>query len=156
MFRCCWPLLCFLCLQAYQQLLQYRILLTSAPAVVRVRAKTSNRSSPKKNSTTRLTKLRFVLLRHVITCHCCDCNTCVFQVEVFLREAEKMVLDTLLHQEIMRRIVTLQRRFWSRYGRARFLRMRRASIAIQVRISDVFTYILIFIFFRLNFGRVLG
>ena len=62
----------------------------------------------------------------------------MFPVQVFLREAEKMVLDTLLHQEIMRRIVTLQRWFRSRIGRARFLRMRRASITIQVRTRAIF------------------
>lgn len=43
-----------------------------------------------------------------------------------------MYLDTLLHQEIMRRLVTLQRWFRSRLERARFMRMRRASITIQV------------------------
>ena len=66
-------------------------------------------------------------------------NFQIGKTKVFLREAEKMVLDTLLHQEIMRRLVTLQRWFRSRLERARFLRMRRASITIQVHLHFRFS-----------------
>uniref|UniRef100_A0A8D3C5S1 Unconventional myosin-IXa-like n=1 Tax=Scophthalmus maximus TaxID=52904 RepID=A0A8D3C5S1_SCOMX len=54
---------------------------------------------------------------------------------VFLREVERQRLQTLLHQEVLRRIVTLQRRFRAVLERKHFVDMRRASreaaIAIQ-------------------------
>jgi len=52
---------------------------------------------------------------------------------VFLREAERQHLQTLLHQEVLRRISALQRRFRAVLERKHFLRMRRASCVIQVR-----------------------
>ncbi|KAK2842615.1 hypothetical protein Q5P01_012815 [Channa striata] len=50
---------------------------------------------------------------------------------VFLREAERQRLQTLLHQEVLRRIVTLQRRFRAVLERKHFVSMRRAACVIQ-------------------------
>uniref|UniRef100_A0A7N8WXF8 Unconventional myosin-IXAa-like n=1 Tax=Mastacembelus armatus TaxID=205130 RepID=A0A7N8WXF8_9TELE len=50
---------------------------------------------------------------------------------VFLREAERQRLQTLLHQEVLRRIVTLQRRFRAVLERKRFLQWRDSAIVIQ-------------------------
>ncbi|XP_054864714.1 unconventional myosin-IXa-like isoform X15 [Amphiprion ocellaris] len=50
---------------------------------------------------------------------------------VFLREAERQRLQTLLHQEVLRRIVTLQRRFRAVLERKHFVNMRQAACAIQ-------------------------
>lgn len=56
-----------------------------------------------------------------------------FVMQVFLREAERQRLHTLLHQEVLRRIVTLQRRFRAVLERKHFVNMRRATCVIQVR-----------------------
>ncbi|XP_024912260.1 unconventional myosin-IXa-like isoform X3 [Cynoglossus semilaevis] len=50
---------------------------------------------------------------------------------VFLREAERQRLQTLLHQEVLRRIVTLQRRFRAMLERKHFVNMRRSASTIQ-------------------------
>ncbi|KAK7169753.1 hypothetical protein R3I94_000100 [Phoxinus phoxinus] len=50
---------------------------------------------------------------------------------VFLREVERQRLQDLLHQEVLRRIVTLQRRFRALLERNHFIRMRRAAGQIQ-------------------------
>nr|XP_046248988.1 unconventional myosin-IXAa-like isoform X8 [Scatophagus argus] len=50
---------------------------------------------------------------------------------VFLREAERQRLQSLLHQEVLRRIVTLQRRFRAVLERKHFVNMRRATCVIQ-------------------------
>ncbi|XP_019729440.1 unconventional myosin-IXa-like [Hippocampus comes] len=50
---------------------------------------------------------------------------------VFLREAERQRLQTLLHQEVLRRIVMLQRRFRAVLERKTFVRMRLAARIIQ-------------------------
>ncbi|XP_017292504.1 unconventional myosin-IXAb isoform X3 [Kryptolebias marmoratus] len=50
---------------------------------------------------------------------------------VFLREAERQRLQTLLHQEVLRRIVMLQRRFRAVLERRHFVSMRRATFVIQ-------------------------
>ncbi|XP_047189505.1 unconventional myosin-IXAb-like isoform X4 [Scophthalmus maximus] len=50
---------------------------------------------------------------------------------VFLREVERQRLQTLLHQEVLRRIVTLQRRFRAVLERKHFVDMRRAARAVQ-------------------------
>nr|XP_020461344.1 unconventional myosin-IXa isoform X2 [Monopterus albus] len=50
---------------------------------------------------------------------------------VFLREAERQRLQVLLHREVLRLIVMLQRRFRAWLERKRFVRMRRAAICIQ-------------------------
>ncbi|KAM3608851.1 uncharacterized protein V6R79_005746 [Siganus canaliculatus] len=50
---------------------------------------------------------------------------------VFLREAERQRLQTLLHQEVLRRIVTLQRRFRAVLERKHFVSMRSAAGVIQ-------------------------
>ena len=52
--------------------------------------------------------------------------------QVFLREAQRQRLQSLLHQEVLRRIVALQRRFRAVLGRKRFLSMRRAASVLQV------------------------
>uniref|UniRef100_A0A8D0D182 Myosin IXA n=1 Tax=Sander lucioperca TaxID=283035 RepID=A0A8D0D182_SANLU len=54
---------------------------------------------------------------------------------VFLREAERQRLQAVLHAEVLRRIVTLQRRFRVRLERKQFVRMREAAICIQVEYS---------------------
>ncbi|XP_039995210.1 unconventional myosin-IXAa isoform X3 [Xiphias gladius] len=50
---------------------------------------------------------------------------------VFLREAERQRLQALLHREVFRLIVTLQRRFRAQLERKQFVRMREAAICIQ-------------------------
>ncbi|MED6236157.1 hypothetical protein ATANTOWER_005161, partial [Ataeniobius toweri] len=50
---------------------------------------------------------------------------------VFLREAERQRLQTLLHQEVLRRIVMLQRRFRAVLERRHFVSMRQAARVIQ-------------------------
>ncbi|KAM3877414.1 unconventional myosin-IXAa [Diretmus argenteus] len=50
---------------------------------------------------------------------------------VFLREAERQRLQALLHEEVLRLIVTLQRRFRARLERNNFVRMREAAVCIQ-------------------------
>uniref|UniRef100_A0A672L8K0 Unconventional myosin-IXa-like n=1 Tax=Sinocyclocheilus grahami TaxID=75366 RepID=A0A672L8K0_SINGR len=51
---------------------------------------------------------------------------------VFLREAERQRLQDLLHQEVLRRIINLQRRFRALLERRNFLRMRQeAAVVIQ-------------------------
>uniref|UniRef100_A0A3Q3QU98 Myosin IXA n=1 Tax=Monopterus albus TaxID=43700 RepID=A0A3Q3QU98_MONAL len=52
-------------------------------------------------------------------------------MQVFLREAERQRLQVLLHREVLRLIVMLQRRFRAWLERKRFVRMRRAAICIQ-------------------------
>uniref|UniRef100_A0A671V587 Myosin IXA n=1 Tax=Sparus aurata TaxID=8175 RepID=A0A671V587_SPAAU len=52
---------------------------------------------------------------------------------VFLREAERQRLQALLHTEVLRRIITLQRRFRAQLERKQFVRMREASVCIQVQ-----------------------
>ncbi|KAG9341186.1 hypothetical protein JZ751_019625 [Albula glossodonta] len=51
--------------------------------------------------------------------------------QVFLREAERQRLQDLLHQEVLRRIVTLQRRFRALLERRHFVNMRLAACTIQ-------------------------
>ncbi|XP_069021786.1 unconventional myosin-IXAa isoform X2 [Embiotoca jacksoni] len=50
---------------------------------------------------------------------------------VFLREAERQRLQALLHREVLRLIVMLQRRFRARLERKQFVRMREAATCIQ-------------------------
>ncbi|XP_066503018.1 unconventional myosin-IXAa isoform X4 [Hoplias malabaricus] len=50
---------------------------------------------------------------------------------VFLREVERQRLQDLLHQEVLRRIVCLQRRFRALLERKYFLRMRESACLIQ-------------------------
>ncbi|XP_062255594.1 unconventional myosin-IXAa isoform X4 [Platichthys flesus] len=50
---------------------------------------------------------------------------------VFLREAERQRLQAILHREVLRLIVMLQRRFRARLERRHFVRMREAAICIQ-------------------------
>ncbi|KAM4734078.1 LOW QUALITY PROTEIN: unconventional myosin-IXAa-like [Anableps anableps] len=50
---------------------------------------------------------------------------------VFLRETERQRLQTLLHQEVLRRIVMLQRRFRAVLERRHFVSMRQAARVIQ-------------------------
>lgn len=53
--------------------------------------------------------------------------------QVFLREAERQRLQALLHREVLRRIVILQRQFRARLERKQFVRMREAATCIQVQ-----------------------
>ncbi|XP_029008441.1 unconventional myosin-IXAb-like isoform X5 [Betta splendens] len=50
---------------------------------------------------------------------------------VFLREVERQRLQSLLHQEVLRRIVTLQRRFRAVLQRKHFVNMRLSARVIQ-------------------------
>ncbi|XP_046506032.1 unconventional myosin-IXa isoform X1 [Equus quagga] len=50
---------------------------------------------------------------------------------VFLKEQERQHLQDLLHQEVLRRIIVLQRWFRALLCRQRFLHLRQASIIIQ-------------------------
>eukprot|EP00066_Takifugu_rubripes_P018966 XP_011608232.1 PREDICTED: unconventional myosin-IXa isoform X2 [Takifugu rubripes] len=50
---------------------------------------------------------------------------------VFLREAARQRLQSLLHREVLRLIVTLQRRFRALLERKHFVRMREAATCIQ-------------------------
>uniref|UniRef100_A0A8C3ATK4 Myosin IXA n=1 Tax=Cyclopterus lumpus TaxID=8103 RepID=A0A8C3ATK4_CYCLU len=50
---------------------------------------------------------------------------------VFFREAERQRLQAVLHAEVLRRIVTLQRRFRALRERKQFVRMREAALCIQ-------------------------
>ena len=54
-------------------------------------------------------------------------------LQVFLREAARQRLQALLHREVLRHIVTLQRRFRALMERKHFVRMREAALCIQVR-----------------------
>lgn len=69
--------------------------------------------------------------------HACHISLSVCQV--FLREVERQRLQDLLHQEVLRRIVHLQRRFRALLERRNFLRMRQAACHIQVCARSVFT-----------------
>uniref|UniRef100_A0A7N8WKF0 Myosin IXA n=1 Tax=Mastacembelus armatus TaxID=205130 RepID=A0A7N8WKF0_9TELE len=55
---------------------------------------------------------------------------------VFLREAERQKLQALLHREVLRLIVMLQRRFRARLERKQFVRMREAAVCIQREKDD--------------------
>ena len=59
----------------------------------------------------------------------CVCVPCP---QVFLREAERRSLQAALHTRVLRLLVALQRRFRARLERGAFLRMREASVCIQV------------------------
>lgn len=52
--------------------------------------------------------------------------------QVFMREVARQRLQDLLHQEVLRRIVNLQRRFRAVRERKSFLRMKHATRLIQV------------------------
>ncbi|XP_049708653.1 unconventional myosin-IXa isoform X3 [Elephas maximus indicus] len=58
-------------------------------------------------------------------------NYQVGKTMVFLKEQERQHLQDLLHREVLRRIIVLQRRFRVLLCRQQFLRLRRASVIIQ-------------------------
>ncbi|RWS08459.1 Myosin-IXa-like protein [Dinothrombium tinctorium] len=62
------------------------------------------------------------------------------KTKIFMRESEKLALDDMLHKEILRRIVTLQRAVRSWITRQRFLRIRAASITIQTYVRRWLAY----------------
>lgn len=53
------------------------------------------------------------------------------KTKIFMRESEKLVLDNLLHQEILQRIITLQRWVRTWITRRRFLQMKNAAVCLQ-------------------------
>lgn len=64
-----------------------------------------------------------------------DLNRDNYQIgntKVFLREAEKLLLDDALHQSIMVRVVCIQHWVRTQLCRRRFLKIRRATITVQV------------------------
>ena len=58
-------------------------------------------------------------------------NYQIGRTKIFMRESEKLVLDEKLHQEILTRIVTLQRWVRTWLLRRRFLEMRKAVVCLQ-------------------------
>eukprot|EP00076_Gallus_gallus_P015511 XP_015134559.1 unconventional myosin-IXa isoform X6 [Gallus gallus] len=58
-------------------------------------------------------------------------NYQVGRTMVFVKERERQLLQDLLHQEVLRRIVLLQRWFRSMLCRRQFLNMRQAAVIIQ-------------------------
>ncbi|RWS29857.1 unconventional myosin-IXa-like isoform X2 [Leptotrombidium deliense] len=56
------------------------------------------------------------------------------KTKIFMRESEKLALDDMLHKEILKRIITLQRGVRSWITRQRFLRMRAAAVTIQTNV----------------------
>ncbi|KAK2181262.1 hypothetical protein NP493_404g02041 [Ridgeia piscesae] len=66
--------------------------------------------------------------------HGLDLNQENFQIgktKVFLREAEKMLLDDALHRAIMKRIICIQQWMRARLERKHFLKMRTSAMLIQ-------------------------
>uniref|UniRef100_A0A8C3LZ22 Myosin IXA n=1 Tax=Chrysolophus pictus TaxID=9089 RepID=A0A8C3LZ22_CHRPC len=59
-------------------------------------------------------------------------NYQVGRTMVFVKERERQLLQDLLHQEVLRRIMLLQRWFRSMLCRRQFLNMRQAAVIIQV------------------------
>jgi myosin-9 len=55
--------------------------------------------------------------------------------KVFMRDAEKLLLDDHLHRIIIEKIVCIQRWFHAVLARRRFLRFRNGIIRLQVRLS---------------------
>lgn len=53
-------------------------------------------------------------------------------LQVFLRETEKLLLDEALHAAIMRRVIFIQRWVKACLERRYFLRLREATVALQV------------------------
>uniref|UniRef100_A0A183CYZ6 Myosin motor domain-containing protein n=1 Tax=Gongylonema pulchrum TaxID=637853 RepID=A0A183CYZ6_9BILA len=61
--------------------------------------------------------------------------------KVFMRDAEKLLLDDHLHRAIMKHIETLQHWFRALLTRRRYVRLRSAIIAIQVpHITNLFDF----------------
>ncbi|MBW03324.1 Unconventional myosin-IXa, partial [Eschrichtius robustus] len=57
--------------------------------------------------------------------------SCKYSFQVFLKEQERQHLQDLLHQEVLRRIILLQRWFRALLCRQHFLHLRQASVIIQ-------------------------
>lgn len=61
-------------------------------------------------------------------------NYQIGKTKIFMRESEKLALDDMLHQEILRRIITLQRWVRTWITRKRFQQMRQASVVLQTHV----------------------
>ncbi|XP_015791886.1 unconventional myosin-IXa [Tetranychus urticae] len=61
-------------------------------------------------------------------------NYQIGKTKIFMRESEKLALDDMLHQEILRRIITLQRWVRTWITRKRFQQMRQAVVVLQTHI----------------------
>lgn len=61
-------------------------------------------------------------------------NYQIGKTKIFMRESEKLALDDMLHQEILKRIVTLQRWVRTWITRKRFYQMRQAAVVLQTHI----------------------
>lgn len=72
---------------------------------------------------------------------------------MFLREAERQRLQALLHSEVLRCIIMLQRRFRALLERQHFVRMREAAICIQVQCRDLFWRMLLRVVYRAELLR---
>lgn len=73
---------------------------------------------------------------------------------MFLREAERQQLQALLHTEVLRLIVSLQRRFRAHLERKQFIRMRDAAVCIQVNVTLFHTVLQwVFIHILVNSGK---
>lgn len=53
-------------------------------------------------------------------------------LQVYLKELERQKLQDILHKDVMRKIIFLQRWFRAKIERREFVRMREATILIQV------------------------
>ncbi|XP_074649621.1 unconventional myosin-IXb-like isoform X2 [Tubulanus polymorphus] len=56
--------------------------------------------------------------------------------KVFLREREKILIDTALHNAIMKRVIMIQRWMKMHFERRNFLRMRAAALVIQSHVRS--------------------
>lgn len=61
-------------------------------------------------------------------------NYQIGKTKIFMRESEKLALDDMLHQEILKRIVTLQRWVRTWITRKRFHQMRQAAVVLQTHV----------------------
>ncbi|XP_053214006.1 unconventional myosin-IXb-like [Panonychus citri] len=61
-------------------------------------------------------------------------NYQIGKTKIFMRESEKLALDDMLHQEILRRIIVLQRWVRTWITRKRFQQMRQASVVLQTHV----------------------
>jgi len=68
----------------------------------------------------------------------------VLLFQVFLKELERQQLQDMLHKDVMRKIIFLQRWFRAHLQRKEFLDMRQAAILIQVNTDAPFMFWLLF------------
>lgn len=62
---------------------------------------------------------------------------CVLSFQVFLKELERQQLQDVLHKDVMRKIIFLQRWVRAHLQRKEFLEMRQAAVTIQVNTDPI-------------------